>query len=441
MRAKLHGYKSSVFAVRGRSREQQTPEETARRLWLGAVSPHSALALSPCPTVVQQFAALRRLARRGLCVFRSPVALPLIAFMAVTAILLGSAIGAGYREGMIGQRVWGRWDSGHYLWLASEGPVLYHCPAGLCGNTGWFRAYPLAVRFLSSVSGLAPDVSAVLLSHVFTLAGLLMVWNYLLGGAQTPKNVACLALAAVFPGHIYFHAIFPLSMCTSAICLSAYWLVRNRFALAGIAGAIAAFSYPTGILWAGAVGIWYLLAKDMPFCKRIWQASVVIALVCLGYGGVALYDWWAIGKWDAYWAVAATYDLELQNPGEYLINQLASSWPPHLPVRIQLAYVSVLIGLIVVKTSWRSVRKWLRWNPPRESVSRLDLLLGLHAVIAFSAPLFIGQISHSWRGLGVLLPSVVLVRHLPTSVITAIVVIALMLSPSMALAFFSGQIV
>jgi hypothetical protein len=92
--------------------------------------------------------------------------------------------------------------------------------------------------------------------------------------------------------------------------------------------------------------------------------------------------------------------------------------------------------------TWRTARKELRWSPPKESFNRLDLLLGLHAVITFSVPLFIvGHVGHPWRGLGVLPPSVVLVRHLPISLITAIVVVALMLSPSLALAFFAAQIV
>jgi len=59
--------------------------------------------------------------------------------------------------------------------------------------------------------GLPYPRAGLLLTELFALGSLVLVW-WLLEARATLANLACLALAALFPGSIYEHALFPVSL-------------------------------------------------------------------------------------------------------------------------------------------------------------------------------------------------------------------------------------
>src|SRR6266496_5996201 len=73
---------------------------------------------------------------------------------------------------------------------------------------------------------------------IFAFGVLVLVW-WLLGATVTVANLACLALAAVFPGSVYDHAVVPVSLCTLASLACLGLLVRSRWVAAGFVGAAA----------------------------------------------------------------------------------------------------------------------------------------------------------------------------------------------------------
>ena len=146
---------------------------------------------------------------------------PLAAWLGANALYWAAADRGGFDYLLV--RTHARWDSGNYLHIAGHGYTLAHCvpragspfgPADWCGTAGWFPLYPLAMRLLGGL-GLGLPRAGLALAELFALATLGLVW-WLLGASLRPAELACLALAAVFPGSIYEHALFPVSLAVAA---------------------------------------------------------------------------------------------------------------------------------------------------------------------------------------------------------------------------------
>ena len=82
----------------------------------------------------------------------------------------------------------------------------------LCGTVGWAPLYPGSISFLGHL-GLSLPVAGMVLSFLFAYLTLQALW-VLIGPAWSFSSLCCLALAACFPGMIYYYALFPVSLLT-----------------------------------------------------------------------------------------------------------------------------------------------------------------------------------------------------------------------------------
>jgi hypothetical protein len=111
------------------------------------------------------------------------------------------------------------------------------------------------VWLVHTVGVLSWPGAAVAVSEAAFLTVLVLLWN-LPAPAATGRRYAVLALATLWPGTIYMHAVFPTAL--TAACTGAGWLAltRRRWLLAGLAGAGAAAGYPVGALFAPAAFVY-----------------------------------------------------------------------------------------------------------------------------------------------------------------------------------------
>src|SRR4029078_3805763 len=111
-----------------------------------------------------------------------------------------------------------------YISIAQRGYVLEPVngsPPAWSGNTGWLPLYAWTVRAFATVTHARVHVAAMVLSELFALLTLVYIWNLLLPRAGGPHKWLALLLAGFFPGMIYQHAPYPISLATLllAICL------------------------------------------------------------------------------------------------------------------------------------------------------------------------------------------------------------------------------
>ncbi|WP_211259178.1 hypothetical protein [Dyella japonica] len=367
---------------------------------------------------------------------------PLMAMLLVHLVMGMAALHSGASNPM-DPAMEARWDSGHYLAIADKGYEFFSCasvpgmdPNAWCGNAGWFPGYPLMIR-VASWTGMGAMLAGVVLSALFQLGTLWLVWEKLLGGLWSHRNFLCLLLAAFFPGHIYYHAVFPISVFTFFATLSLCYLLEHQPFSSGAAGALASFSYSTGFLVAPVAFAFALLAKFQRHPSGKLRAGMIAAaLSLLGFAAVLALHKLEVGQWAAFFKVQAKYGHGLHNPWHTLRENLAplaakpSTWTRSVAPALQSALVAILVMSIVISMLWR-----------RMEMTRQDLLLTLFTLTFWLFPLVMGGGVSIYRAEALLLPACVLMRRLPLALQTGLTVCAVFLAYPMAMLFYSSKLV
>jgi hypothetical protein len=329
---------------------------------------------------------------------------PLAAFLLGRLVLLAAARRAAGPSGLWSLDAWARWDSKHYLDIARDGYSLISCaqvpgynPNDWCGNTAWFPGYPLLLRLLLRL-GLPELPAAVALSGLFAFLALHAFWTRLLGQRFERGPLLALALAAVAPGVVYQHAVFPISLCLFLQLMALDAVLRERWRSAGLWGAAAAFSYPSGA-FLGLVFVAYGLRT-----RRAREALVASALAAAGVALVFLLQRLAVGDWRAFWKVQGKYGYGNRWPHETLADRLAPLLQADAPLfpalQTLLVAVVMLAVLAALLVSWRELEA-------------AEALVSLHALVYWLAPLVLGGGLSLHRADALLMPLALTSRRLP----------------------------
>ncbi|MFF5809442.1 hypothetical protein [Streptomyces sp. NPDC012746] len=226
----------------------------------------------------------------------------LITWLVATGSVDGDGSGVAYWS-TEGRR---RWDSTHYLSIAQTGYEMFRCRERypdfrdvMCGNVAWFPGYPMAVRALSA-TGLSYETSAVVVTEA-SLFGMFAVLWWLLGARLTWATGLTLAIAAVFPGGVYFHAVFPIALGTLALLVCVAGVKRGSWPIAAAGGFVAVACHLVGAV-AGAM---LLLSAFFAWQKDAWPVRFAKAVSSAAVAGCGLLwakwlMWQATGHWDAY---------------------------------------------------------------------------------------------------------------------------------------------
>jgi len=323
---------------------------------------------------------------------------------------------------------WSGPDTAHYLSIAKHGYVLVPCSPddplpGHCGNTGWMPGYAWALRPLIA-AGLSPRWASVVVSATFVLASLTTLW---LGFLSSWKQGGVLALfvAAFFPGQVYQHGAFPLALFSLFALLCLLAALRDRWLLAGLAGALAALTYSTGWVLAPVLLAWGL-AYPTPAGRR--KGAALAALLTLsGFLGVLLLQWWQVGAWNAFFLVQGGFGHGLSNPFvTWWIKVREVFTPPWRGVQEGPHLQSLLAGAWATGTLAGSLRRR----------DRATLLLALYVLAFWLLPLAMGRGVSQYRSQAAMLPGVLLMRGLPRPVLALALAAAVLVAWPMGVLFF-----
>jgi hypothetical protein len=359
---------------------------------------------------------------------------PVAAFIMARVVLHWAARTAGYKSSLTA--TWHRWDSAHYLSIADHGYEFFSCarlpgynPADYCGNAAWLPGYPLLVRVVSSL-GLNPERSGVLIAAAFALLSLVLLWNAFLGPRPTTQGLLGLAACSLFFGHVYYYAIFPISMCTFFQVAAIYLFTTKRYLAAGIAGGVAAFTYSSAFFLAGIFGLHLLLfRREEAFRQRVYALVASAGLTFSGFVLALALQRWEVGTWDAYRLTQAKYHYAFTLPWKPVKSHLLAALKHRDPMGIQatLVLASVVSAVVV------SLRA------PRRSA---DLLLALFAVVYLLVPLMLGPgYVAVVRSESMLLPMMPLAAKLPVPVLVCLVGLLLFCSLQISPLFFLSRLV
>ena len=350
--------------------------------------------------------------------------------------------------------IYGRWDSRHYVVIARQGYHFRDCavgehlgPGNLCSNTAWFPLYPILLAQVANL-GVKIQLAGAIISPVFALLTLQILWTAFFRGVWSARNGALLLLAGFFPGQIYHHALFPISMLTllmlSAIALAA----RRRWALAGLMGGAATLAYPAGFLMAPVLGVAWLeqfvrrlkskqqVDPEPPpslTWKELVSATLAVLPSVIALGGWFLFLHGKFGHWDASLRVEATYGNAIHNPVDTLSFWLRPVWELPFPKNgpaWQTFLVLALVGTAVAFTLLNQSQA----KPYDMTIMTLVLLL-------LVLPLVLGRGVSIYRVEALLLPVVFLLRHVRVQWLLLFLAGSVILAPVIATLFFNHSLI
>ena len=356
---------------------------------------------------------------------------PLAAFALARSCLI--VVAARENQNALAANAWSRWDSAHYLSIVERGYEFFSCaripgydPTHFCGNTGWLPGLPMLIEIGVALQ-LDPLQSGVFLTGLFALATLFVLWNGFLGPQLSASGLLTLALAAFFPGFVYDHALFPVSLCALCHVSALYYYNARRYAAAGLAGGAGAFSYSSGVFLAGVLGVHLLITgQRRPIPKQLLDLLKVCGLIALGFAAFLLVLQLEVGEWRAYFLVQKKYNFGLNAPWHTLaphFDQALTKIPS-----LQTCFVA-LLALVLLTAALRAPR------------SSLDGALVCFTLVYWLVPLILGGGLSLYRAEAVLMPAVLLARKLPLPALAALLVLEIHLGIEMGRLFFTSVLV
>lgn len=227
--------------------------------------------------------------------------------------------------------MWSHFDSGFYLSIARDGywgANTLHSAS----NWGFFPLYPLVIHVVASLFGSSWDTYSLVGLVISNLAAFVAaLYLYKLTAREFNRTAAARAVfyLALYPMGFYLFAIYPESLFLALVISSVYYARLHRWWAAGILGALAALTRPSGALLVVAIGweFWQdiadRLAPQEPSAKLVgkiqgwlrshftglrkslahlstWAGFFALALIPGGLFLFLLYSKWKVGTFLAY---------------------------------------------------------------------------------------------------------------------------------------------
>jgi hypothetical protein len=335
-----------------------------------------------------------------------------------------------------------RWDSWHYKTIASDGYGLFACekwgnagwkPDDWCGNSGWMPGYSFVLRAADHLFH-DQNLTGALLSNLFLIATLYAL--QLIKFNNTKETMpTILVAAAVFPGSIYYHAVFPLSMMMLFAILTILFYEREKYLLAAAAAAVAAFTYSTGFLWSPILFLGVLFCPgEMTLWRRFLMASACALIAFAGFAAVLALQQIETGHWDAFFLVQVKYGHHLTSPSVTMPMIWEHYWgfrgQPYFIVPLEtfltMAALCVTLGATILRG---------RYMKP------LDRLIVAQVGLFWIFPYLMGPSFSLTRAECTLLPLVLLLPTLPRHLQNLIILIFAFVAYAIDMGFFSSMIV
>jgi hypothetical protein len=259
---------------------------------------------------------------------------------------------------------WERFDALWFLRIAAHGYSTHD------GSAAFFPLYPLLTRGLSVAIGGHPLAASLIVSNAAFLGALLVL--YVLTRTELSDDMARRAVlyAAVFPTAFFFLAPYSESLFLLLVLVCLWAARRDRWAVAGIAGALAALTRNLGallVLPLAVEAVQQALASRprRPFPRHAWALAPA--------GGTLAYLWFwhhVTGDWLAPLHLQAGWQRHLTNPlatlshgtqfarsfvGTYPVGYHTLDWLIAVPVLVAAVYAAFRFRPAYGVYTWASI--------------------------------------------------------------------------------------
>jgi len=256
--------------------------------------------------------------------------------------------------------VWSRWDTGHYLYIATNG----YNPAS--ENPAFFPLYPLLMRIFDPILPGQMLAAGLIISSVACIIALAVIHRLVedLFDTEIGQRTAMYLMAS--PMAFILVAVYNESLFLALAVGSLYCMRRGHWWWAGVLAGFSSAARQAGLLLALAFVIEYLRRRDWQW-SRVRPDALAILLVPTGLIGFMIYDARVLGDplkfahvqefwgrklsmpWTGIGGVVHQLDVLMSSPGATPLH------PSFVVNLIDLLTVPVVIALLVLSLvgRWR----------------------------------------------------------------------------------------
>ncbi|MBI3967856.1 MAG: hypothetical protein HY329_19635 [Chloroflexi bacterium] len=300
--------------------------------------------------------------------------------------------------------VWQRWDGQWYLKIATHGYYSWD------NSTAFFPLYPLLIVLSGRLTGLPYHVSALVVSSVALLVGLIYLYRLVVADFGPIIARRTLVYLMVFPMSFFLVAVYTESLYLALSVASFYYARRGRWWMAGVLGLLTSATRSTGVVLLVPLAYEYLrqrglgltdLYRDLQlepramlrYPLRLRSDVLALALVPGGLLLYMLYTYLAMGDAFAFRHAQEYWQRDFAWPWQ----TLAESWrlldPAQNPlIPPQLPYTnlreSLVAGGLKESNGYNLIFTLLAFGLAIYSIGRLPLAYVLHTYLSLLFPLF-----------------------------------------------------
>lgn len=244
------------------------------------------------------------------------------------------------------------WDGAWFLQAVTLGWPS-HLPQAngqvLANPTAFFPLFPLLIRWLSFVTRVSPAVVGLILSAVTGLGATISVGHLTKEFASREQAGRAALLFAVSPGAFVFNLIYAEGMLLIFIAFGLLALIRRRWWVAGVLGALASATSPVGLMLSVSCA-WYALLVVRR--ERTWTPLLAPVLAPLGFVAWMGYLWahtgtlmaWRVTERDG-WNSFPSLLYPVRILSKFLFNPLSPTMTGQI---LFFGTVACILGVIVM---------------------------------------------------------------------------------------------
>lgn len=191
--------------------------------------------------------------------------------------------------------IWMRWDSGWYYSIVSNGYTVNYDILNTQSNIAFFPLYPLLIKIVSlfaidfSNHGTLYAFFSLLVSNICFLLSLIILTKICEELKFNEKlRSSIIWLIVLYPFSFYFSASYSESTFLLFFTLSFFYLIKEKYNLSSIFGALLAMSRPLGVLIVVPIFFRYILRQKSKIYLKdlLWMSTIpvpFIAFLILAY--------------------------------------------------------------------------------------------------------------------------------------------------------------
>ena len=200
-----------------------------------------------------------------------------------------------------------RHDSGWYFDIARTGYDATAAVAGGRSNIAFAPVYPLLMRFVGRLFGRAPGdvyLGGIVVSWLSFAVAMVVLYRLALLDLPRRRAERAVLLTAIFPFAFFFGAVYTESTFLLFTLIAFHGFRTRRWALGGIAGALATATRVTGIMMWPALA-WMAWRAAEPTRRDRAAAGAALVGATFGFLGYCAYIYDLTGQ-PLLWATALT---------------------------------------------------------------------------------------------------------------------------------------